>query len=268
MPQKIDLVINRFLKYLGKEEIFDFYYQNERYKFALTKIEDFVNKNYLNNINILEIGGGALHFACLCSSMGWRVTVVEANPDVSKFFSTSSTDMINAEERLKDFNIDILYGKNILHDRLILQNDKFDCILLMEVIEHFNDNPLNAFGNILHLLKDGGLLYITTPNVHNLTSKLLFMLNKNIFEDINIILEQPVYFYHHRLYSLKDLKVLFNRLNCLSIEEINYYNPFITKIFKDKNKLVFSLYNLFFGFLVKFFPVYSQSIYAALKKEI
>jgi 2-polyprenyl-3-methyl-5-hydroxy-6-metoxy-1,4-benzoquinol methylase len=44
-------------------------------------------------------------------------------------------------------------------------DDTFDGVLLMEVLEHFTGDPMFALGELNRILKPGGFLFLTTPNV-------------------------------------------------------------------------------------------------------
>jgi SAM-dependent methyltransferase len=48
----------------------------------------------------------------------------------------------------------------------------FDVVTLIEVIEHLDD-PVHALRQAVRWLRPGGLLYLTTPNVHSLNGRLL-----------------------------------------------------------------------------------------------
>ena len=44
-------------------------------------------------------------------------------------------------------------------------DDTFDGIVLMEVLEHFTVDPMYAMGELNRILRPGGFLFLTTPNV-------------------------------------------------------------------------------------------------------
>jgi SAM-dependent methyltransferase len=41
----------------------------------------------------------------------------------------------------------------------------FDCVVLMEVLEHFTVDPMYAMAELNRVLKPGGFLFLTTPNI-------------------------------------------------------------------------------------------------------
>ncbi len=56
-----------------------------------------------------------------------------------------------------------------------IPRDHFDCICAIEVLEHM-ENPIQALRNFRSMLKPGGLLVTSTPNVSHPRSRLKFLL--------------------------------------------------------------------------------------------
>lgn len=50
-------------------------------------------------------------------------------------------------------------------ERLPIEDDTFDCVLFCEVFEHMNKSLNFTMKEILRIIKPGGLLYLTTPNL-------------------------------------------------------------------------------------------------------
>lgn len=57
-------------------------------------------------------------------------------------------------------------------DNLPFEKDFFDVVLLNDIIEHL-ENPALALDNTSKVLKKGGILYITTPNLNTFRKKFL-----------------------------------------------------------------------------------------------
>lgn len=53
--------------------------------------------------------------------------------------------------------------------------DKYDVIISMEIIEHIH-NPWKYLADSISLLKDGGIIVLSTPNVSNFISRLRFLM--------------------------------------------------------------------------------------------
>lgn len=71
--------------------------------------------------------------------------------------------------------IPIDYGVDLCR-RLPYQDASFDVVLLVEVIEHLENHRI-ALGELARVLKPGGVLILTTPNIMRLSSRLHFFLS-------------------------------------------------------------------------------------------
>jgi SAM-dependent methyltransferase len=59
-------------------------------------------------------------------------------------------------------------------DELLTENEKFDAVVAIEIIEHL-ENPFNFARQCAKLLKPNGLLFLSTPNVEAVFSRLIFL---------------------------------------------------------------------------------------------
>ncbi len=112
-------------------------------------------KRYRDTGNILDVGCGNGHFLSEAKSKGWNV------------YGTEYTD--TAIDICKKKGINMFQGKLNPED---FGNLKFDVICSIEVLEHIN-NPTEEIKNFHYLLRDGGIVYITTPNFNSLSRLLL-----------------------------------------------------------------------------------------------
>ncbi|MDP5109771.1 MAG: bifunctional 2-polyprenyl-6-hydroxyphenol methylase/3-demethylubiquinol 3-O-methyltransferase UbiG [Rickettsiaceae bacterium] len=107
----------------------------------------------LKNIKLLDIGSGG---GLVCKPMyefGADVTGIDANEHNTK------AAMAYARER----NLDIKYINNTVENYILKNNEKYDVILCLEVIEHVA-NPKEFVQNISKLLKHDGILIFSTIN--------------------------------------------------------------------------------------------------------
>lgn len=65
---------------------------------------------------------------------------------------------------------------------LPFKNEKFDFILLLDILEHVSD-PKNLLIQAKSRLNEKGLLVITMPNDYHILNKIRFLLNKPLTED-------------------------------------------------------------------------------------
>jgi len=97
-------------------------------------------------------------------------------------------------------------------------NEKFDMIVLTEVLEHFNFNPIPTFIKIKNALAKNGVLYISTPNAK-------FWGRLNTYEKLSDIpcvnLKTPIQDQHNWHYNVAELISVINDAG-LSIVDFDY----------------------------------------------
>ncbi|GIU81117.1 MAG: methyltransferase domain-containing protein [Acidobacteria bacterium] len=57
---------------------------------------------------------------------------------------------------------------------IVRKYGKFDVVIAIEIIEHL-ENPFSFIRQCKHLLRDEGLLFVTTPNVEAMNSRIMFL---------------------------------------------------------------------------------------------
>lgn len=146
-----------FSKEIPTQEVLDNYYRNygvnqylspitiKRYNELLDKFEPFRKTN-----KIIDIGCGIGYFLEEAKKRGWEVYGTE--------LSEKSAEICNSK------------GISTYHGFLDSENyvpEMFDVITSFEVIEHIN-YPLKELNHFNKILRQGGLVYITTPNFNSL----------------------------------------------------------------------------------------------------
>src|SRR5712691_6360873 len=117
--------------------------------------------------------------------------------------------------------IPIDYGVDLLR-RLPYNDASFDVVLLVEVIEHL-ENHRSALGELARILKPGGVLILTTPNIMRLNSRLHFLWSgyhktKRRFIPFDTPLDQAHRFHNYPI----DLPILYYlcKQNRLELEQL------------------------------------------------
>jgi SAM-dependent methyltransferase len=64
---------------------------------------------------------------------------------------------------------------NLESDTLVDADESFDLVILWEVIEHFYTDPMFALSEINRVLRPGGLLFVSTPNLASWVALLRIM---------------------------------------------------------------------------------------------
>ncbi|MFH1692601.1 MAG: class I SAM-dependent methyltransferase [Candidatus Omnitrophota bacterium] len=109
---------------------------------------------------VLDLGAGSGMFSNRLQQMGFDVVAVDLRPEHFDFKSSVSFQACDITNPLP-------FGEN-----------SFEYILLTEVIEHLK-NPSGALIQINRLLKRGGFLVLSTPNILSLKSRFRFLREGN-----------------------------------------------------------------------------------------
>jgi 2-polyprenyl-3-methyl-5-hydroxy-6-metoxy-1,4-benzoquinol methylase len=142
----------------------------------------------LTNNEILDLGGGASEMARLVKSRGAWVTLIDHDRDNVK--------------RARELGISGIHHD--LNDPLPnLREHQFDGILLLDVIEHIW-NAEHLLEQISRILKPGGFLLLSTPNIAALNKRCrVFFRGEPPFDEG----------YHVRFFTVRTLTELLQRNN-------------------------------------------------------
>jgi 2-polyprenyl-3-methyl-5-hydroxy-6-metoxy-1,4-benzoquinol methylase len=83
-------------------------------------------------------------------------------------------EAFDMDEKRFEFKQEIPFKSGSLGKPLPYGNEEFDLVILMEVIEHIY-NPDFVISQIYRILKAGGKLILSTPNILNIGSRLRFL---------------------------------------------------------------------------------------------
>ena len=172
-----------WVNYLGKH--FDYYLD------VLSCLED-VDRG----ARILEIGSIPGQFTAMLKQLGFSVQGVDLDP--------GRVDGFWQKHDLPVEKVDIEQQK------LPFPDDTYDVAIFAEVLEHLRMNPLHALSEIRRVLKPGGRIILSTPNITPM-NRVSFLLGRsyqgNPVREFQK-LEQIGHMGHIRLYSLDEVKGL------------------------------------------------------------
>jgi len=94
---------------------------------------------------------------------------------------------------------------NVEGDNIPYPEKTFDVILFCEVIEHLTQDPLKAIINVKKMLKPGGCLILTTPNVSRLENVAKMLAGANIYDPYS---GYGIYGRHNREYNCHEINQL------------------------------------------------------------
>ena len=115
----------------------------------------FKNFQHDKSLKILDIGAGHGAFSKRLYDMGYDVSACDLFPEIFKF------DMIECK-------------KADITRELPFPDNSFDIAIAVEVSEHINDHE-RFFKEISRILKPKGQLYLSTPNILSLKSRIHYL---------------------------------------------------------------------------------------------
>lgn len=83
---------------------------------------------------------------------------------------------VRREEAFDSYSVDLESG------RLPVPDATYDLVLFCEVLEHFTSDPLHAVSEIARVLKPGGWLILTTPNVARFDNVVALLEGRNLYD--------------------------------------------------------------------------------------
>jgi SAM-dependent methyltransferase len=151
------------------------YLQNQKSAYLRTLYDiNEIFKTQVKSIRILEIGSFLGPVSISLKKVGFDVYAL----DIPEFNESTSL-------RAKYNKYSIPFeGINLRKNKLPYEEDFFDMVIICEVIEHLNFNPLPIFQEINRILKKGGHLYIAMPNQANFFNRLKLIRGKSIHNPI------------------------------------------------------------------------------------
>lgn len=200
-------------------EYFDFHESRFEY---LTKI---LKKYFKAGDNFLDIGS-LFGYMCLSAKLiGYKSYGLDLSKYVEEF-----------KIRFNHFEIDNL-ACDLGKETAPFESASFDLILASEVLEHFDFHPNRFFKEMERLLRPGGRLIITTPNLVRVNNVVKIILGRSINWDIKDEFWDGV---HRREFTAAEIKYLATN-NGLNLKKVIYYNfdyPNLSRIIKLANRLV------------------------------
>ena len=138
-------------------------------------------KSTLEESRILDVGCGKADLLVCLRELGAKNLVgVNLFPLSTECF----TDERYVEAIFGDKLGKIKYVQcDIDNEQLPFPSENFDAVLLVDVLEHLS-NPGFALKEIAHVLKNGGVLCIRTPNCANLKNRVRILFGKSPYHDL------------------------------------------------------------------------------------
>jgi SAM-dependent methyltransferase len=135
---------------------------------------------------VLEVGTATGYLSAEMARMGCRVTGIEQDPQMAEVARPYCQKMFIRDIETMDFG----------------ELDTYDAIILGDVLEHLR-NPRVVLEKFGHLLKPGGRILISLPNVANIFVRVNLLLGRFKYTQVGILDEG-----HLRFFTLKTARQL------------------------------------------------------------
>jgi SAM-dependent methyltransferase len=179
------------------------------YRYALTQLSGLMESLASSPGKYLDLGSGAGVIPLVMAKAGLQVSVMDT---WSEYAEEADNLMGNFAQFAARFNKHgVQWTKHdIAQTPLPFSSDSFDLITLFDVFEHL-PAPRNVLEEIHRLLRPGGLLLVTLPNVANLRNRLRLMLGRSPHADSIKTWFEPVFFGHYREMTMHEMKETLSR---------------------------------------------------------
>jgi 2-polyprenyl-3-methyl-5-hydroxy-6-metoxy-1,4-benzoquinol methylase len=179
------------------------YLKNQRsaYIRTLKDIEKISNKK---SSKVLEIGSFLGVVSMSLSKMGYDVHAI----DIPEYAESGAF-----QKRYEENGVSV-ESVNLRERDLPYEVEEFDIVVMCEVLEHLNFNPLLCLQEINRVTKKEGTLYLSTPNLSHITNSVKLLTGNSIHNppsDFERQLDKDKNFIvgiHWREYTKKEVKKL------------------------------------------------------------
>ncbi|HOZ80661.1 MAG TPA: methyltransferase domain-containing protein [Candidatus Woesebacteria bacterium] len=204
----------------------DSYYQTHQDRFAVI-LKNISNLKLSPKSSILDIGCYPLYLFQELEKQGYQLSGI-----------SSQHESVN-QPSIKTLNIETT--------NFPYQDNSFDLVIFTEVIEHLTTNLDGIFKEIRRVLKPGGYVLLTTPNVLKIHNILSLLFNQNIYFSLDQ-LNQPINYRHQREYTLSEIKTLQEKVGLKPIIARTFtgYTPFRHKTVSDSFLIKFTKLLIYF----------------------
>ena len=123
-------------------------------KYLLERVLELLKKEKCGTL--LDVGCGDGFLTKAAKNRGFEVTACDLEGQRFKYHS------------------EIKFKKADLKERLPFENESFDYVTFLEVIEHI-EAPYFAVSELNRIIREKGILFLSTPNILNLKSRMRFL---------------------------------------------------------------------------------------------
>jgi 2-polyprenyl-3-methyl-5-hydroxy-6-metoxy-1,4-benzoquinol methylase len=185
------------------------YMHNHQHEYIRT-VQDVCNSlSAKPNARILEVGAFFGVVSIALSKLGFKVTA----SDVPEYMS-----LPEQVERYSKYNVDTADVR--LQDFVLpFEDNAFEAVIMCEVLEHLNFNPLPLLKEINRILSGDGLFYLSLPNQASINNRLALLRGHSVGVPVESFFNQlnpqmmEIANGHWREYTTTDISTMLTRLD-------------------------------------------------------
>jgi 2-polyprenyl-3-methyl-5-hydroxy-6-metoxy-1,4-benzoquinol methylase len=159
-----------------------------------------------SDCSVLEIGAFFGVVSVSLAKLGFRVTA----SDIPEYMN-----LAEQQERYRLLNVEVV-GIRLEDFQLPFDDNRFDAVVMCEVLEHLNFNPLPLIKEINRVCAPSGLFYLSLPNQASIYNRLSLLRGKSIQVSVDDFFDQltshAIVNGHWREYTADDIGTMLTRL--------------------------------------------------------
>lgn len=193
------------------------YAQKDAYIRTVSDIQNLYKDNEKEK-KVLEIGSFLGAVSISLKKIGFWIEAL----DIPEFYQSEPLRALYEKNGIP------FQGVNLKNQQLPYASNSFDVIIICEVIEHLNFNPLLIMQEINRVLKKGGYIYIGMPNQAHITQRIKLLFGKSIRNSIGDYFQQfnrhsnMIVGIHWREYTLTETVELIEKMGFETVAK--YYH--------------------------------------------
>ncbi len=201
---------------------------------------DTLFRNRDDRVALLEIGSFLGVVSIALKKAGYDVE----GSDIPEFYESSSLRELYEKSDIP------FKGVNLRRCQLPYDSGTFDAVIICEVIEHLNFNPLPVLKEINRVLKKGGYIYIGMPNLTHITNRVKLLMGRSINNPIEDLFSQldrnknMIVGLHWREYSLGETVQMMENMGFETVKKYYFSGGRTPEMSGLKNLLKTILYTV------------------------
>jgi len=156
---------------------------------------------------VIDIGaGGGIVSICL-SRLGCHVTAVDSFAEYARNLQNAAGSSEDIVDWLQENRIAVVI-QDIVRQDLRVPDASYDLAIFSEVVEHFSCSPRFTLAQIYRILRPGGYLLLTTPNLATLGNRLSVLAGGSNHASLREWHFSEPHFSHVHEYTLDEVKLM------------------------------------------------------------